>query len=122
MAEIIRAETSTDDAVVVQLAGDVDVESARDVRERLFAVLDDAPDGARLLVVDLSRAEFVDSSGLGALVAASRHARERGCGFNLVNPAPMIARVLEMSGLDKAWPIHSTVQAALADPPPIDSG
>jgi anti-anti-sigma factor len=121
MAEIIRAETSTDHAVVVQLAGDVDVESAREVRERLYAVLDGVPGGARLMVVDLSRAEFVDSSGLGALVAASRRARERECGFSLVNPAPMIARVLEMSGMDQAWPIYSTVHAALADLPPVDS-
>ncbi len=117
---IIRAESSGAHAIVVQLEGDVDVESAREVRERLFGVLDDSPDGTRLMVIDLSQAAFLDSSGLGALVATSNRARARGCRVFLADPTPIVTRVLEMSALDKVWPIYRTVQDALADLPPAD--
>lgn len=118
MAATIRIELQDDRAVVVRLDGDVDVESARKVRERLFDALDNSPDGVRLIVIDLSRADVLDSSGLGALVATYRRAHARECRFAVAEPTPMITRILEVTGLDKAWPVYPSVQVALTDLPP----
>lgn len=118
MAVTIRAEPLGGRAVVVHLEGDVDIATAREVRDWVFNLLDNSAAELELIVVDLSLADFLDSSGLGALVAVYRrvHAQERR--FGLTNPAPMIARILEVSGLDQAWHIYPDAQAALAALPP----
>ncbi|NDU78776.1 anti-sigma factor antagonist, partial [Actinomadura sp. DSM 109109] len=53
------------DAVVVRLAGELDLYNANTVREELVSQTDRKP---RRLVVDLGRVTFIDSTGLGVLI------------------------------------------------------
>jgi len=97
-------------AVVVSLAGELDLYNANDVREALLAVCAEEP--ARL-VVDLAEVTFVDSTALGVLVEtrsriASRHS------FLLAAPRMETKRALEISGLDKHFAVHETVDQAIA--------
>jgi anti-sigma B factor antagonist len=58
--------------------------------------------------LDLAPVPFVDSSGLGALVQITSHARERGIAFTLVAPLPaQMRRVLDVTGLGEHLPIAS---------------
>ena len=60
---------------VVTLPAEIDVTNADAIREELLAVLNQ---GAVLLVADMSKTDFCDSSGVSALVRVFRHAATSG--------------------------------------------
>src|SRR5690242_3929731 len=71
-----------DGAVIVSLAGELDLYNAEEVRR---ALLDTLADGAELLVIDLSEVTFIDSTALGVLIEARSRMADRS-GFRLAAP------------------------------------
>ena len=65
------------------------------------------------VVVDLSETEFMDSSGLGALIAGLRSARQAGGDLRIACVAPQVAAVLKMTNIDRILRPHSSVREAL---------
>ncbi len=59
------------------------------------------------LGVDLSRVEFLDSAGLGALVACHKYVRGLGGEMGLIAPRNMILRLLQMTSLDKVLTVYA---------------
>lgn len=68
--------------------------------------------GAPYLVVDLTGTTFVDSSGLGALVAGLRRARESHGDLRIVAPGAQVAAALTLTNLHRVLPAYPTVAAA----------
>lgn len=97
-------------AVVVHLAGELDLYNAHQVREALLACCEESPSR---LVVDLSGVEFVDSTVLGVLVEARSRMDEKDA-FALAAPGREARRALDVSGLDKHFVVRDTVEDALA--------
>jgi anti-sigma B factor antagonist len=98
-------------AVVLAVVGDVDLHSADAFGEGLEETLSA---GAASLVVDLSGTTFLDSQGLGVLVRSARRLDPAEGRFRLVVPGPQIRRVLEVSSLDRIFPLDSSREEALA--------
>jgi anti-anti-sigma factor len=98
------------DRVVVHLAGELDLYNANQVRDALLACCDEQPER---LVVDLAAVEFIDSTALGVLVEARSRMADRQA-FALAAPGPETRRALEVSGLDKHFTVHASVEEALA--------
>jgi anti-sigma B factor antagonist len=97
-------------AVVVRLAGELDLYNAHAVRD---ALLECCSEGPERLVVDLSNVSFVDSTALGVLIEArTRLANRRG--FLLAAPGLETRRALEISGLDRHFAVHDSLEAALS--------
>jgi anti-sigma B factor antagonist len=69
--------------------------------------------GRPTLVVDLSAVEFMDSSGLGALIAGLKTARQAGGDLRIAAPTPQVAMVLELTKLDRVLRPHASVDGAL---------
>ncbi|MFC8922573.1 STAS domain-containing protein [Cellulosimicrobium sp. NPDC057127] len=67
------------------------------------------------LVVDLGALEFVDSSGLGALVAGLRTARAGGGDLRLANASEQVATVLRLTNLDRVLRVHDDAATAFVD-------
>lgn len=90
------------DRTVVVCAGEIDVRTAPELRQALFD-----PDVVRspLVVVDLAAVTFLDSVGIGALVAARRWLTSHGTGLVLVCGETQPRRVLTMTGLHKVFDI-----------------
>jgi anti-sigma B factor antagonist len=88
--------------VVVELAGELDLSSAGQLRSTLHGLYES---GITSLVLDLSRLVFVDSTGLSEFVAALKHCRERGGDVVLRSPTASASRVLNISGLDQVFTI-----------------
>lgn len=95
---------------VVSAAGELDAHTAPALAAEV-GPLSSRPGGA--LVVDLTEVSFVDSTGLGVLVTALKHAREAGGTLDLVVAAPRVLKVLALTGLDVVIPMHSTLDEAL---------
>lgn len=96
-------------AVVVSLAGELDLYNAEEVRSALLEACADEP---ALLVVDLEQVRFIDSTALGVLIEARSRLAERS-GFRLAAPGLETRRALEVSGLDRHFLVHDTVAEAL---------
>jgi anti-sigma B factor antagonist len=102
------------DCAVLRLTGEVDLYTAPMLRERIREL---AAGGAVHLIADLSQVDFLDSTGLGALVGGLKRLREDGGSLALVITAPRILRIFQITGLTKAlaaWP--SVTDAITADP------
>lgn len=105
---VLRVEEHGRHRVVV-LAGEVDLAAASEVRGCLRDLM---VDGATHVLVDLRAVTFMDSTGLGMLVAARKQARVFRGSFGLVAPSPPVARVLSLTALDKFLPCFATVAEA----------
>lgn len=74
-----------------------------------------AGDAADRVVLDLSQVTFLDSSGLGALVAAMKLIAPRR--LELAGLTPNVDRVFRLTRMDTVFTIHPSADSA-ADPPP----
>ncbi|MET9438889.1 STAS domain-containing protein [Streptomyces sp. NPDC006551] len=80
----------------------------------LRAPLDEALDAGRSrLVVDCSRLDFCDSTGLNVLLGARLKADAAGGGVHLTGMRPVVARVFEITGADVVFTVHDSLAAAL---------
>jgi anti-anti-sigma factor len=95
-------ETVKSNVVRLALTGELDLA----VAEKLRARLETLADAGATVTLDLSRLDFVDSSGLNVLITYKRYAARDG--WNLeVNPriSGEVARIIKMAGLDALlWP------------------
>ena len=106
----VRRVERRNGAVVVALAGELDLYTADEVRG---ALTDAIEGGAERVVVDLSGVKFIDSTALGVLVEARSRMPNRRA-FLLAAPGLETKRALEVSGLDKHFSVHESRDAALA--------
>lgn len=104
--------TAIGTAIVARPRGVVDVGTSAVLRDTLLAALTASP---RMLVVDLTDVTLLDSTGLGALVAVDRRATLMGCLFRLSAPTYIVARVLDVTGMDRVWKVYPTTTEAMAD-------
>jgi anti-sigma B factor antagonist len=100
-----------DGATVVAARGELDLSTAPRLRELAVARL---TAGAKIMVVDLSEVEFLDSTGLGILVAILKRARSLDALLALVISRERVRKVFELTGLTTAFTIHDDLDAALA--------
>lgn len=105
----VTGVTRRDGAIVVALAGELDLYNAPVVREALAAALASSPDR---LVIDLSDVAFVDSTALGVMLEA-RAKLVRRDGFVLAAPGAETRRTLQVSGLDRHITVAGSVDEAL---------
>ena len=102
------------DCAVIQVTGEVDVYTAPMLRDQIREL---AAKGAVHLIADLGRVDFLDSTGLGALVGGLKRLREVGGSLALVISTPRILRIFQVTGLAKALAAQCSVaDAIIADP------
>jgi anti-sigma B factor antagonist len=71
--------------------------------------------GRTRVVVDLAACEFMDSSGLGAIIGGLKAARQAGGDLRIARLTPQVMTVLELTNLDRVLRPHGSVQEALDD-------
>ena len=103
MADFTIDETAGESGVELDLAGDLDMSATfalEPVLDRLLA------DGPRRLVLDLEDVGFVDSSGLGLLIATHERASRAEVDMAITGAGPEIQRVFTIAGLDGVLPVR----------------
>jgi len=96
---------------VLPLEGDIDLHVSPAVRESLNALIKKKPER---IVIDLSRATYIDSAGLAALILAMQEVEAYGGSFFLAGLQETLRSIFETSRLDGIFPIFPDVDAALA--------
>ena len=100
-----------DDHTVLSPQGDVDFATGPELRRCITETL---AAGDVSLVVDLVGVDFIESTGLGALIGGRRRAQALNGSLSLVCAEEQLLRVFEITGLDKVFDIYATVDEAVA--------
>ena len=96
---------------VVTVHGEIDVATSPTLRERLIDLVNG---GATRLVLDLEAVDFLDSTGLGTIVSLLKRVRTHGGDLRLVCTEARIRRLFEITGLEKAVPLHASLDDAIS--------
>ncbi len=96
----------------VSVSGELDLKVADRFREALDTYLDRHP-GSNLLL-DLSRVNFIDSSGLGVILGRYKRLSKGGRVMVISGAKPQVRRILELSGIMKIIGVYSTESDALS--------
>lgn len=78
------------------------------------AMRDQTDGGPDLVILDLSQVGFIDSSGLGAIVAAMKHmGKDRK--LALAGLTPTVARVFQLTRMDTVFSVFPTLEGAVSE-------
>lgn len=113
MDTCVTMVASKDDARIseVRLIGEIDVFASPEVKS---ALVDAIKQGKNLLIIDFAKVSYIDSTGLGALVAALKAARDGGGSIAVVCKDPQIRRIFDVTGLVKVFGMFDDLAAARA--------
>lgn len=91
------------DRIVLSVHGEIDLYTVPRLQRELASAL--AQGGPVQLVIDLSGVDFCDSSGVNALLAAHRQAREGGGELALASPRQAVRKILQVTGLETVFTV-----------------
>jgi anti-sigma B factor antagonist len=107
----IEDESHKADSIVIKLQGEVDLYAAPELKDHVNRAIES---GKTKLVLDLSEATFIDSTTLGILVSGMKRLRPRGGMLAVLCPDPTMARIFDITGLNRMFSVHETLEGALA--------
>lgn len=107
----MQATVTGENMAILAISGSVDLTTAPSLRDRLAELIDD---GRLCIILDLTGTDFLDSTGLGALVAALKRLRMKSGEIRVVGAGSHVRKVFEITSLDRVFPLHDTLDAALA--------
>lgn len=96
--------------MIVSAVGEIDLYTAPTLQAKLTEAVRDGPVD---VIIDLSRVEFCDSTGMNVLLAALKRIREREGSLALAGPQSPVRRILEITGLDTVFTVYRSVDEAL---------
>ena len=102
-------ETNPQGIGIVTPKGRLNMVSARRLKDILSGLVDE---GTTRIVVDMAETTFLDSSGLGALIAGLKSARQAGGDLRIARPTPSVTTVFTLTNLDKVLRARATVEEA----------
>ncbi|MGK2869304.1 MAG: STAS domain-containing protein [Mycobacterium sp.] len=104
--------TAASGVTVVKPAGRLNMVAAPTLRKELHTIVDS---GQSRVVVDLSEVDFIDSSGLGALISGLKIARQAGGDLRIAAPTLQVITVLELTNLNRVLRAHPDADSAFDD-------
>ncbi|HEX2647094.1 MAG TPA: STAS domain-containing protein [Candidatus Dormibacteraeota bacterium] len=110
MALEVQTRQVDNGVTIVAATGRLDVAGAPTLREAIGEVVNT---GAPRVVIDLGGVSFVDSTGLGSVIAALKQIRNSQGELRLAAPNQQARVVLELTTLDRVFPYYATVEEAL---------
>jgi anti-sigma B factor antagonist len=98
------------DKLIAVIKGDIDAYHSADfkriIREKMAGFSE------KKIVLDMSHVSYIDSAGLGSLVALLKDARNQGKSIVLASLKPNVKRIFEMTRLDRVFKISDTLEEA----------
>lgn len=98
---------------VLEVGGEIDVYTAPALRTKIVSLIEG---GTKVLIVDLTHVEFLDSTGLGVLVGALKRLRGIDGELAIVCDQERLLKIFRITGLDRVFTLHNSVESASANP------
>jgi anti-anti-sigma factor len=89
-------------------------EGSNVAREKVKSLIDEERSKLSWIFLDMKNIDYIDSSGLGALVAAHLSANTKGAAMRLCNLGRKFSKVLQLTKLTNVFQVYSTEAAAVA--------
>ena len=96
---------------VLPLEGEIDLHVSSEVAESLRTMIAKRP---KLVVIDLTKVTYLDSSGLAVLIEGMQKVQEYGGKFALAGVQESVQHIFEIARLDQVFQIFPTVDEAVA--------
>ena len=109
--DIIKSVRHEEQAVILELAGEIDMRCSVDLRGKFMELLQKKPP---VLIVDMAQVDFMDSSGLATLVEALQWTRRNGGQLKLVALKQRVRSIFEISRLESIFQIYENEAEALS--------
>jgi anti-sigma B factor antagonist len=110
----ITTEEGGAGVAVLALAGEIDLYTCPEFKQELLRVI---ADGATLVVVDLTKTTFIDSTALGVIIRGVERLKQRDGRLVVVCADPNIVKIFEVTGLNRIFPVLGSRDEALAQTP-----
>ncbi len=88
---------------VIQITGEVDLYNVSELKKALFSITDGT---CKSVIVDMKNVNYMDSSGIGALVAGQKKMRAHNGTFALMNIHEDVLNILKLATLDRFFKIY----------------
>lgn len=95
---------------VIELSGRLDAEHAEKLRSKFLSLLEKH----RNFAVDCTKMEYLDSTGLGAMVFCMKSSNEYGGGLRLANLTPKVQMIFEITRAYRVFDIYDSLDAAIS--------
>jgi anti-sigma B factor antagonist len=99
-----------EDYVIVLPDEEIEVYNISEIKEVLFDIIEK---GNRRLIMDMSRVEYIDSSGLGVLVSVLKKVKHAEGKLVLISPKSSVKQILSLTNLDKVFNIQDNLENAV---------
>jgi anti-sigma B factor antagonist len=99
---------------VVEADGEVDAHTAPMIREGMIKLLDE---GHRHFVLDLGFVTFMDSMGLGVIVAITKRIREHEGSLRIASVSGRVLKIFDLSGMRESYEIYPSTAEAMGSAP-----
>jgi anti-sigma B factor antagonist len=109
MADLLIETRFVQGTPVLDLTGEVDSYNSPRLKERMVAIIEE---GAHDLTVNLTGVDYIDSTGLGTLVAGLKRAKDLGGGIRIICPKTEIYKVFTITGLVRVFEMFEDEQKA----------
>jgi len=98
---------------VIEVTGDVDLYNVSELKQAIFDLVENAD--VQSIIVDMKETSYLDSSGIGALVAGQKKIKLKGGKFALLNIKDEVLNVLKLATLDQFFTIYDSDQSISAN-------
>ena len=98
--------------IVLKPQPQLDAQGGYDLKQQVSALV---AEQYPLWIVDLAEVDFIDSSGLGALVSTLKLARRQGCRLVLCHPSATVRLIFEITQLDRVFEIFDELEAVFSE-------
>lgn len=106
----VQTRHADNGVTVVAPTGRLDVAGAPALKDAINGAV---TEGSPRVVIDLEGVSFVDSTGLGSVIAALKQIRSSQGELRLAAPNQQVRVVLELTTLDRVFPYYATLEEAL---------
>ena len=110
----ITTEVGGPGVALVGLTGEIDLYTCPEFKQELLRVI---ADGATLVVVDLTKTTFIDSTALGVIIRGVERLKQKDGRLVVVCTDPSIVKIFEVTGLNRIFSVYSSRDEALAQTP-----
>lgn len=109
MKVIVRDDKKTKYRII-DIEGEVDVYTSMDLKKALNKLIDE---GQLQLIINLDKVSYMDSSGLGTLVAVLKKIKKENGALKIINLSPSIKKIFELTRLTKFFEIFENEENAI---------
>ena len=94
---------------IIAVEGEVDLYNVGELKKTIYEIIDDGE--VESLIIDMKEISYIDSSGIGALVAGKKKMKVANGNFALLNISEDVLNILKLATLDKFFTIYDSEAA-----------